>query len=72
MRFDDSDYKVVVPQFMKEIVAEISRLARRSPDVNQRSGVSVRTSIATFEANPSKLGAASWNRCCPQRFHRSI
>src|SRR6266566_9493655 len=43
LRFEDDDYKVVVPQYMKEIVAEISRLARRSPDVNQRSGVSVRT-----------------------------
>src|SRR5262245_4905461 len=50
MRFDDADYKVVVPQFMKEIVAEVSRLARRSPDVNQRSGVSVRTSIANYES----------------------
>ncbi len=49
MRFDD-DYKVVVPQYMKEIVAEISRLARRSPDVNQRSGVSVRASIANYES----------------------
>ena len=50
MRFDDADYKVVVPQYMKEIVAEISRLARRSPDVNQRSGVSVRASIANYES----------------------
>jgi magnesium chelatase subunit I len=50
MRFDDDDYKVVVPQFMKEIVAEISRLARRSPDINQRSGVSVRASIANYES----------------------
>ncbi len=50
MRFDDDDYKVVVPQYMKEIVAEISRLARRSPDVNQRSGVSVRASIANYES----------------------
>ncbi len=48
--FDDSDYTVTVPQFMKEIVAEITRLARRSPDVNQRSGVSVRASIANFES----------------------
>ena len=35
---------------MKEIVAEITRLARRSPDVNQRSGVSVRASVANYEA----------------------
>ena len=33
-----------------EIIAEITRLARRSPDVNQRSGVSVRASIADYES----------------------
>src|SRR4249919_2456320 len=32
--------QVSVPDFMTEIVAEISQLARRSPHVNQRSGVS--------------------------------
>ena len=40
----------VVPRYMEEIVAEITRLARRSPDVNQRSGVSVRASISNYEA----------------------
>ena len=35
---------------MPEIVAEITRLARRSPDINQRSGVSVRASIADYES----------------------
>ena len=34
---------------MTEIVAEISQQARRSPHVNQRSGVSVRLSIANYE-----------------------
>ncbi len=48
--FDDADYHVEVPQYMKEIVAEITRLARRSPDINQRSGVSVRASIADYES----------------------
>jgi magnesium chelatase subunit I len=48
--FDDADYTVTVPHYMKEIVAEITRLARRSPDVNQRSGVSVRASIADYES----------------------
>ena len=37
------------PDYMAEIVAEIVRLARRSPDVAQRSGVSVRASIAGYE-----------------------
>ncbi len=44
------DFNVVVPMYMKETIAEITRLARRSPDVNQRSGVSVRASIANYES----------------------
>ncbi len=40
---------VNVPDFMTEIVAEITQHARRSPHVNQRSGVSVRLSIANYE-----------------------
>jgi magnesium chelatase subunit I len=39
-----------VPPYMKEVVAEITRLARRSSDINQRSGVSVRASIAGYES----------------------
>jgi magnesium chelatase subunit I len=35
---------------MEQIIAEITRLARRSPDVSQRSGVSVRASVAGYEA----------------------
>ncbi|OAI43586.1 magnesium chelatase [bacterium SCGC AG-212-C10] len=45
-----ADFNVTVPAYMKEVIAEISRLARRSPDVNQRSGVSVRASIANYES----------------------
>ncbi len=44
-----ADVPVVVPEFMKEILAEFSRLARRSPHINQRAGVSVRLSIANLE-----------------------
>ena len=40
---------VHVPDYMARIVAAITHEARRSPDVNQRSGVSVRLSIANFE-----------------------
>ena len=40
---------VFVPAFMKEILAELSQLARRSAEISQRSGVSVRVSIANFE-----------------------
>ncbi|MBX3707674.1 MAG: AAA family ATPase [Pseudomonadales bacterium] len=47
---DLGDYRLEVPGFMKEIIAEITHHARRSPDINQRSGVSVRTSISLYEA----------------------
>ena len=47
-----------VPSFMLELIAETSALARRSPDVSQRSGVSVRVSIANLEV----LGAAALKR----------
>jgi magnesium chelatase subunit I len=40
---------VLVPQYMAEIVAEISQLARQSPHLDQRSGVSVRLGIANYE-----------------------
>jgi magnesium chelatase subunit I len=46
---DDIGVQVSVPQFMKEAVAEFTSLARRSADVNQRSGVSVRVSIGNYE-----------------------
>jgi magnesium chelatase subunit I len=41
--------RLAVPVYVKEIVEEISRLARSSPHVNQASGVSVRMSIANLE-----------------------
>ena len=41
--------RISVPPYMEEVVAEVARLARRSPDVNQRSGVSVRAAIAGYE-----------------------
>jgi magnesium chelatase subunit I len=50
MTFEDDEFTIAVPQFMKEVVVEITRLARRSPDINQRSGVSVRASIANYES----------------------
>ncbi|HEU5328152.1 MAG TPA: sigma 54-interacting transcriptional regulator [Thermomicrobiales bacterium] len=48
-RFDSNGYQVTMPRFMLEIVAELTQLARKSSDVNQRSGVSVRLSIANYE-----------------------
>ena len=43
------DFELIFPTFMKEIVAELTHLARRSPHISQSSGVSVRMSIANFE-----------------------
>ena len=43
------DVRVHVPGYLGEITATISQLARESPHVNQRSGVSVRLTIANFE-----------------------
>ena len=43
-------HKLTVPQFMKEIIAETTALAREHADINQRSGVSVRMSIANYES----------------------
>jgi magnesium chelatase subunit I len=40
---------VRVPAFMKEILAALTSELRRSPQVNQRSGVSVRYSIGNLE-----------------------
>jgi magnesium chelatase subunit I len=48
-RLDMGEYRTTVPDFMKEIVAEVTRIARQSPDVSQRSGVSVRASISNYE-----------------------
>jgi magnesium chelatase subunit I len=49
---------VRVPTFLKEIVAALSGELRRSPHVNQRSGVSVRYSIGNLET----LAAAAVRR----------
>jgi magnesium chelatase subunit I len=40
---------VHVPVFLKEVIAEMTARLRRSPQINQRSGVSVRYSIGNLE-----------------------
>jgi len=59
MTFDDMPVPVTVPGFMQEIVAELSHVARRHPQVNQRSGVSVRL---THRANYENLAAGALRR----------
>jgi len=46
---DRTSGRLAIPHYVKEIVEEVSRLARTSSHVNQQSGVSVRMSIANLE-----------------------
>jgi len=41
--------RIKVPKFMSRIISVITHEARRSPEINQRSGVSVRMSVANYE-----------------------
>lgn len=49
-KLDLGEYREDVPPFMSQLIAEITQQARRSPDINQRSGVSVRASVSNYEA----------------------
>ena len=44
----DGEFPVVVPYFMRELVEQVSIVARRSKYVDQQSGVSARLSIANY------------------------
>lgn len=46
---DTAPYQLIVPHYIAEIIAEVTHLARKSPDISQRSGVSVRVSISNYE-----------------------
>ena len=49
--------EIAEPDFMLQVIAELSHLARRAPEISQRSGVSVRVSVANLEtllANAAK------------------
>ena len=48
-RFPDSETIVSMPKYMKEIIAQFTASARNSGDINQKSGVSARISIANYE-----------------------
>jgi magnesium chelatase subunit I len=48
-RFADDGLETVVPEYMKQVIAELTHLARKATEINQRSGVSVRVSIANYE-----------------------
>ncbi len=48
--FSQADLAVSVPEFMSMIVATVTHAARESSHINQRSGVSVRVTVANYEA----------------------
>jgi magnesium chelatase subunit I len=41
--------RTLSPAYMKQVVAELTHLARRATEISQRSGVSVRVSICNYE-----------------------
>src|SRR2546430_4739827 len=41
--------RTTTPEYMKQIVAELTHLARKASEISQRSGVSVRVSICNYE-----------------------
>jgi magnesium chelatase subunit I len=45
----DDEPAIAVPAFIEELLAELTHLARRSPEISQRSGVSVRVTVANAE-----------------------
>jgi magnesium chelatase subunit I len=47
--YTDAGLETKSPEFMKQLVAEVTHLARRSPEISQRSGVSVRVTICNYE-----------------------
>ncbi len=60
--FDSAPVRLHVPEYMSEIVARVSQLARRNPRVSQHSGVSVRLSVT----NEETLAAAAIRRALRQ------
>src|SRR5438876_4964888 len=47
--FPAAGFQFVEAAYMQEIVAELTHLARKAPEISQRSGVSVRVSICNWE-----------------------
>lgn len=59
---------VEVPGFMAEVLGAFTRALRAAPEVNQRSGVSVRFSIGNFET----LGASALRRAVRTGEERAV
>tara|TARA_B100000579_G_scaffold132204_1_gene106821 strand:+ start:635 stop:2035 length:1401 start_codon:yes stop_codon:yes gene_type:complete len=67
---DAPGLSIVVPEFMAEVIATFSHICRSSPQVNQRSGVSVRMTVTNYEtlaANATRRALqAGENRVVPR------
>src|SRR5262247_2101561 len=48
-KFPAAGFQYVSAPYMQQIVAELTHLARKAPEISQRSGVSVRVSICNWE-----------------------
>ena len=47
--FPNESVNVDIPEFMEKIIATLSHVARENPNINQRSGVSVRLTVSNYE-----------------------
>jgi magnesium chelatase subunit I len=59
------DIRVIIPDYLEDVIATLSHLARTSNHVNQRSGVSVRLSVSNMEvlaANALRRGLRAGER----------
>ncbi len=67
---DAPGLSIVIPEFMAEVIATFSHICRSSPQVNQRSGVSVRMTVTNYEtlaANATRRALqAGENRVVPR------
>src|SRR5439155_1820287 len=48
-QFPAAGFQYAPAPYMKQVVAELTHLARKTPEISQRSGVSVRVSICNWE-----------------------
>src|SRR6266545_1649621 len=48
-QFPSAGFQFVASAYMQQVVAELTHLARKAPEISQRSGVSVRVSICNWE-----------------------
>ena len=55
--------EVHVPRYLKEVIASFTSVLRNSPQVNQRSGVSVRFSIGAYETLVASALRRAVRRC---------